>query len=83
MSEKGPFDAAIIYLPWIDSCIPAIRVLDAAGKVDKEDCLEWLEKAFVNIDDIPAHDQIRWLKPGTRKVQIATLLETLPDKEKK
>ena len=88
MSEKkGPFDLTLRILrkesiqlrPFKTDIDSAIRVLEAAGRVDKAICLAWLEKAFVDIDDIPEKEQLAWLTPGNRKVQIRALLETLPE----
>jgi len=93
MSEKkGPFDAAIKILR--DSTIRlrafnikpndidfAIRVLEAAGKVDKKKALEL-------INDVPRDERLYgegFTGSGeySERKQIRALLETLPEKEEK
>jgi hypothetical protein len=91
MSDRktGPFDAVISCLRLEEEFLhrtnyegrymPAIRVLEAAAKVDKKDCLLWLNRAkswFVKEGkttmDIPYPlDQIR------------ALLNALPDEEER
>lgn len=86
MSEKGPFDAVIDTLKMIrwskqereKRARAAIRILEAAGKVDKGDCLKWLHRAkgwFVK-DGPTTMEEIH------PQDQICILLETLPGKEK-
>ena len=73
MSEKkGPFDAALIYLPDIDECRSAIRLLEAAGRVDKEGGLKFIHACGYPIFPYPKNAR-----------QIRALLEALPDKEEK
>jgi hypothetical protein len=96
MSEKGPFDTAIAVLnSWADcqslreKLAPSIRVLEAAGKVDKE-ALTTYGSASV-LDDIlvemtlplPA-DRQRFVARYTRgERDFMALLKALPDKEEK
>jgi hypothetical protein len=70
--NKGPFDAALIYLPDIDECRSAIRLLEAAGRVDKEGGLKFIHACGYPIFPYPKNAR-----------QIRTLLEALPDKEEK
>ena len=84
MSEKkGPFDAALIYLPDIDECRSAIRLLEAAGKVDKVHCLDKLDflRRMAGEDKFGF---VRYSEDGLAifpTAQIRALLEALPDKE--
>jgi len=70
--KKGPFDAALIYLPDIDECRSAIRLLEAAGRVDKEGGLKFIHACGYPIFPYPKNAR-----------QIRALLESLPDKEEK
>ena len=71
MSEKkGPFDAALIYLPDIDECRSAIRLLEAAGRVDKEGGLKFIHACGYPIFPYPKNAR-----------QICALIESLPEKE--
>ena len=70
--NKGPFDAALIYLPDIDECRSAIRLLEAAGRVDKEGGLKFIHACGYPIFPYPKNAR-----------QIRALLEALPDKEKR
>jgi len=70
--KKGPFDAALIYLPDIDECRSAIRLLEAAGRVDKEGGLKFIHACGYPIFPYPKNAR-----------QIRALLEALPDKEEK
>ena len=76
--NKGPFDAALIYLPDIDECRSAIRLLEATGRVDKAKLMVYLNHAI----DWKENDSYG---PGSAKEdrQLRALLESLPDKEKK
>jgi len=97
MSEKkGPFDAAIKILR--DSTIRlrafnikpndidfAIRVLEVAGKMDKQYCIEVFEM-FVKNTALGPYDDIRYRKDGLAIFpvsQLRALLEVLPEKEEK
>ena len=102
MSEKKPFDAAIkILFGYTDygtgtigevkgrSCEAAIRVLEAAGKVNKTRAIQGL-KNMENIGDFFPNE---WSVPlGFEELlsqnkesakEIRALLESLPDKEEK
>jgi len=68
--KKGPFDAALIYLPDIDECRSAIRLLEAAGRVDKEGGLKFIHACGYPIFPYPKNAR-----------QIRALLEALPEKE--
>ena len=99
MSEKRSFDAAISILalthyrtdvhPNVQKIIDtAIRVLEAAGKVDKESCHLWLNHCFVSIEKTPEKDMkkmMEWAqtKSPSPKEQLSAMVEALPGKEKK
>jgi hypothetical protein len=68
--KKGPFDAALIYLPDIDECRSAIRLLEAAGRVDKEGGLKFIHACGYPIFPYPKNAR-----------QICALIESLPEKE--
>jgi hypothetical protein len=83
---SNPFDAAIDHLArlvklypdgfaWGEECKAAIRVLEAAGKVDKGHSLLWLNAA------IAKRDQEYPDSVGQFSGQIRALLAALPDKE--
>jgi len=76
MSEKkGPFDAALIYLPDIDECRSAIRLLEAAGRVDRKKDLEEFQRFMCRWGGMISSEQESYER-------IRALLESLPDKEK-
>lgn len=93
---KGPFDAAIDVLEggehvdyWVRigcgrELTSAIRVLEAAGKVDKGRAIRTLATLLLVYTEsgriIPALEQA--LKDGAVR-EIRVLLEALPDKEEK
>jgi len=100
MSEKGPFDAAINELHGVISEAKevggwqgliaeyetAIRVLEAAGKIDKSGCLKHLEEhgiwnscinKSVNIDE-----RTITTTSINHSAQIRSLIESLPDTER-
>jgi len=75
MSEKkGPFDAALIYLPDIDECRSAIRLLEAAGRVDRKKDLEEFQRFMCRWGGMISSEQESYER-------IRALLESLPDKE--
>jgi len=90
--KKGLFDAAMdaISACWnrhllgslmynqgiVDECRAAIRVLEAAGRVDRANALESLKDAIENGEG-GTENYIRGL------VESRALLESLPEKEKK
>jgi len=76
MSEKKePFDAALIYLPDIDECRSAIRLLEAAGRVDRKKDLEEFQRFMCRWGGMISSEQESYER-------IRALLESLPDKEK-
>jgi len=91
MSEKkGPFDAARrILSDYADygvgtigevkgrSCEAAIRVLEAAGKVDKKTCLDEMDDCYYSKSLNPWGTEARILG------EIRALLEALPEKEER
>ena len=99
MSEKEPFDAVInelrgvigeaeetgIWDDLIGECKAAIRVLEAAGKVDKAHSLDKLDflRRMAGEDKFGF---VRYSEDGLAifpTAQIRALLESLPDKEQK
>jgi hypothetical protein len=81
MSDKGPFDAAITTIRWsLTHFTPearknseaAIRILEAAGRVDKEKALAYLSQW--KYCGYPADDYER---------EIRKFLEALPEKGEK
>jgi len=63
----------------------AIRVLKAAGKMDKQECLE-VFNLFMENTKMGQYDDIRYRKDGLAIFpisQIRGLLEALPEKEEK
>ena len=76
MSEKKePFDAALIYLPDIDECRSAIRLLEAAGRVDRKKDLEEFQRFMCRWGGMISSEQESYER-------IRALLESLPEKEK-
>ena len=97
MSEKKPFDAAIkILFGYTDygtgtigevkgrSCEAAIRVLEAAGKVDIHSAQFFIDGAanFGEGLSVINSDSSRYLYQTGEK-QVRALLESLPEKEEK
>ena len=88
MSEKKPFDAAIEVLTGgsieceRESCEAAIRVLEAAGKVDIRSAQFFIDGAanFGEGLSVINSDSSRYLYQIGEK-QVRALLESLPDKE--
>jgi hypothetical protein len=86
MSKKGPFDDAINNLqvmadrdfangaPHRGAFRAAIKVLEAAGKVDKEPCLQFM--SCINEDEEVRGDDGRKVFP---LMQIRALFESLPE----
>ena len=74
--NKGPFDAALIYLPDIDECRSAIRLLEAAGRVDRKKDLEEFQRFMCRWGGMISSEQESYER-------IRALLESLPDKEEK
>jgi len=97
MNEKKPFDAAIKYLrqrllgfpkrglwsisdEYKQECLDmeaAIRVLEAAEKVEKKEALASLDDIYLSASVSPWDGSVKHL--GI----VRSLLESLPDKEKK
>ncbi len=90
-TKKGKFDAAIEVLEEDivdaryngceseeESCKLAIRVLDAAGKVDKDKCLDVLVNDLaLSLEDQFFNQKLSYVR------QIRALIESLPDEEGK
>jgi len=73
----GNTETALQYDTWMKDCNAAIRILEAAAKVDKT-------KALIVYDDVC--DKLYgegWADPEDQGVPIRILLESLPDEEEK
>jgi len=93
MNEKRSFDAVLSHLTnrlnsrgegsERNELEQVIRVLEAAGKVDKQYCIEVFEM-FVKNTALGPYDDIRYRKDGLAIFpvsQLRALLEALPGKE--
>ena len=67
-----------------ESSRAAIRLLEAAGKVDKKECLE-VFNLFIENTELGPFEDIRYREDGLAVfpiAQIRALLEALPEREK-
>lgn len=77
--HKGPFDAALMYLPDIDECRPAIHVLEAAGRLEKKSILSEAAYSGDNVSKKWIAERSQYIAGWNDCIRI--LFKSLPEPE--